>query len=53
VGNDYPSLSDKAIKVQIYFVTMYLCEMGFSAVAVMKTEYPSRLIMEKELLAAI
>jgi hypothetical protein len=34
--NDYPSLSGKVIKVSLHFVTAYLCETGFSAVAVMK-----------------
>jgi hypothetical protein len=39
VNNDYPILSDKAIKVSPLFVTTYLCEIGFSAVTTMKTKH--------------
>jgi hypothetical protein len=34
---NYPSLSDKAMKVLFRFVITYLSKTGFSAVAVMKT----------------
>jgi hypothetical protein len=40
---------DKAIKVLPPSVTTYLCETGLCAFAVMKTNYQSGLIMEKEL----
>jgi hypothetical protein len=48
VEDDYPSLSDRAVKVLLPFVTTYLGGNEFSAVAVMK-KYQSRLIIEKEL----
>jgi hypothetical protein len=37
----------------IPFATSYLCESGFSAVAVIKTKYRSRLSLEKEMRVAI
>jgi len=49
VRDDYPSLSDRAVKVLLPSVTTYMCETGFSAVAVMRTKYQSWLITEKEL----
>jgi hypothetical protein len=39
VKHEYPSLSDKAVKVLLPFATMYFYKTGFSAVAVMKTKY--------------
>jgi hypothetical protein len=33
VKNDYPSLSDKAIKVLLHFVTTYLYETAFSSLS--------------------
>jgi hypothetical protein len=44
------SLSYKAVNA---FVTTYLCETGFRTIDVMKAEYRSRLVIEKELRAAI
>jgi hypothetical protein len=35
---DYSSLSDKAVRFLLHFVATYLCETGFSALAVMKTK---------------
>jgi hypothetical protein len=49
----FPSLSNRALKVLIPFATSYLCESGFSAVAVIKTKYRSRLRLEKEMRVAI
>jgi hypothetical protein len=49
VKNDYPSLSDKAIKASLPFVITYFCETGFSAGAVKKKKHQSWLITEKEL----
>lgn len=37
----------------LLFATSYLCETGFNVVAVLKTKFRSRLIMEKELHVAI
>jgi hypothetical protein len=53
VRNDYPSISNKAVKVSLPFVKTYLCETGFSDAGVMKTKYRSRLIIEKERRVAI
>ena len=36
---DYITLSDRAIIVLLPFVTSYLCETGFSALAAMKSKY--------------
>jgi hypothetical protein len=49
----FPSLSKRALKVLIPFATSYLCESGFSAVAVIKTKYRSRLSLEKEIRVGI
>lgn len=53
VNKDFPALTSKALEILLPFVTSYLCETGFSAVAVLKTKYRSRLIIEKELRTAI
>jgi hypothetical protein len=49
----FPSLSNRELKVLITFATSYLCESGFSAVAVIKTIYRSRLRLEKEMRVVI
>jgi hypothetical protein len=41
VRDDYPSLSDRAVKILLPSVTTYMCETGFSAVAVMKIKHQS------------
>ncbi|XP_035220955.1 SCAN domain-containing protein 3-like isoform X1 [Stegodyphus dumicola] len=53
VKDDFPTLTNKALKIVLPFVTSYLCETGFSTVAVLKTKYRSRLMIEKELRTAI
>lgn len=53
VKNDFPTLTNKALEILLPFVTSYLCETGFSAVAVLKTKYRPRLVIEKELRTAI
>ena len=53
VKSEYPSLSSKAIDILLPFATSYLCETGFSSVAVLKTKYRSRSAIEKELRVAI
>ncbi|XP_026471061.1 SCAN domain-containing protein 3-like [Ctenocephalides felis] len=53
VKDDFPTLTNKALEILLSFVTSYLCEIGFSAVAVLKTKYRSRLVIEKELRTAI
>jgi hypothetical protein len=52
VKNDYPSLSEKAMKFLLPIATTSSCETWFSAVAVMKTKHRSLLIItEKETVA--
>ena len=53
VKTEYPNIAAKAVGILLPFVTSYLCETGFSAVAVLKTKYRSRLVIENELRAAI
>ena len=53
VKDEYPSLSTKAIVILLRFATSYLCESGFSSVAVLKTKYRSRLVIETELRVSI
>ena len=53
VKDEYPSLSTEAIDILLRFATSYLCESGFSSVAVLKTKYRSRLVIEKELRVSI
>jgi hypothetical protein len=51
--NDYPTLSEKAIKILLPFMTTDLCETGFSVVVVMKPKYQSWLMIKKEIRDAI
>lgn len=53
VGNEYSLLSVKAQKILIPFATSYLCEAGFSAVAVIKSKYRSKINVENEMRVAI
>lgn len=53
VKDDFPTLTNKALEILLPFVTSYLCKTGFSTVAVLKTKYRSRLVIEKELRTAI
>uniref|UniRef100_A0A1B0A569 HAT C-terminal dimerisation domain-containing protein n=1 Tax=Glossina pallidipes TaxID=7398 RepID=A0A1B0A569_GLOPL len=53
VKNDFLALRNKALEILLPFVTSYLCETGFSTVAVIKTKYRSRLMIEKKLRSAI
>ena len=53
IKEQFPSLTEKALEILLPFVTSYLCETGFSAVAVLKTKHRSRLIIEKELRTAL
>jgi len=52
-SEEYNTLSSKAMQVLLPFVTSYLCETGFSALAVMKSKYRARLFVEKELRVAL
>nr|XP_023021166.1 zinc finger MYM-type protein 6-like [Leptinotarsa decemlineata] len=46
IQNEYPNLTSKALKIFIPFATSYPCEAGFSAVAVIKNKYRSRINVE-------
>jgi len=49
----YPIAANKAIRTLIPFASLYLCETGFSALAVIKTKYRGRLNTEKEMRIAL
>jgi len=49
----YTELATKALKNLTPFATSYLCEIGFSALAVIKTKYRSKVNVEKEMRIAI
>jgi hypothetical protein len=51
VDDEYPLLRGKALRILIPFATSYLCEVGFSAVAVTKSKYRVKINMEKEMYA--
>ena len=53
VEKDYPLLGKRALAILLPFATSYLCEIGFSAVASIKTKYRSKLDIENELRVAI
>ncbi|XP_022183319.1 zinc finger MYM-type protein 6-like [Myzus persicae] len=53
VKNEYPLLSEKAMKILIQFSTTYLCEKTFSSVTVIKTRYRSQLEISKALRLAV
>ncbi|XP_025419883.1 zinc finger BED domain-containing protein 5-like [Sipha flava] len=47
IKDEYPEVSNKALRILIPFATSYLCEAGFSAVAVLKSKYRSKLNVDK------
>lgn len=51
--NEFPVISKKALRALIPFASSYLCECGFSAVAVIKSKYRAKLDIEKEIRVAI
>ncbi|XP_075454497.1 protein FAM200A-like [Ascaphus truei] len=53
VQDEYPLLSGKAQRILIPFATSYLCEAGFSAVAVIKSKYRAKINVEQELRVAV
>lgn len=53
IQNEYPNLTSKALRIFIPFATSYLCEAGFSAVAVIKNKYRSRINVEQEMRVAV
>jgi len=53
IKDEYSLLSDKAQRILIPFSTSYLCEAGFSAVAVIKSKHRSKINVEKEMRVAV
>ncbi|XP_057706890.1 zinc finger BED domain-containing protein 5 [Corythoichthys intestinalis] len=53
VDRQYPLLGQKAMSILLPFATSYLCEIGFSAVAALKTKHRSQLNIEQELRVAL
>ena len=50
---EYSAISKAALRYLIPFATSYMCKAGFSAVAVIKTKYRSRLDVEREICVAV
>ena len=53
LNDEYPALTKKALRILVPFATSYLCEAGFSAMAVIKTKYRSRIDVEREMRVAV
>jgi hypothetical protein len=53
VKDEYPLVSAKAQRILIPFATSYLCEAGFLAVGVIKSEYRVKINAEKEMRVAV
>ncbi|XP_027132687.1 zinc finger BED domain-containing protein 5-like [Larimichthys crocea] len=53
VEKQYPLIGQKAVGILLPFATSYLCEIGFSAVAALKTKYRSQLNIEPDLRVAV
>jgi len=48
IKDEYPEVSNKALRILIPFATSYWCEAGFSVVAVLKSKYRSKFNVEKK-----
>ena len=46
---EFPLVGSKALRLLVPFATSYLCEVGFSAVAVIKSKYRNRMDIEREM----
>jgi hypothetical protein len=53
IKDEYPLLNDKAQRILIPFSASYLCEAGFSAVAVIRSKYRAKINLEKEMRVAV
>ncbi|XP_023242703.1 zinc finger BED domain-containing protein 5-like [Centruroides sculpturatus] len=49
VQNEYPELSDAALKVLLPFATSYMCEIGLSQFLYLKSKYRNKLAIEPPL----
>ena len=50
---EFPLVDYKALRVLVPFATSYLCEVGFSVVAVIKSKYHNKIVIEREMRVAI
>ena len=50
---ELPLVGCKALRVLVTFATSYLCEAGFSAVAVIKSKYRNKIDIKREMRVAI
>ena len=50
---EFPLVGCKTLRVLVPFATSYLCEAGFSAVAVIKLKYRNKIDIEREMRVAI
>ena len=53
LNDEYPALTKKALRILVPFATSYLCEAGFSAMAVIRTKCRSRIDVEREMRVAV
>ena len=53
LNDEYPAWTKKALRMVIPFATSYLCEAEFSAMAVIKSKYRSRINVEREVRGAV
>jgi zinc finger BED domain-containing protein 5/7/8/9 len=53
IKDEYPLLSEKALRVLIPFSTSYLCKAGFSAISMIKSKYRTKINVEKEIRVAV
>lgn len=53
VEQGYAAIGQRAVHILLPFATSYLCEIGFSAVAALKTKYRSQLNIEHDLRVAV
>ena len=53
LNGEYPALTEKTLRMIIPFATSYLCEAGFSAMAVIKTKYRTRINVERDIRVAV
>ena len=49
LNDEHPALAKNTPRVVIHFVASYLCEAGFSATAMIKTKYRSRISVKREM----
>ena len=51
--SEFPIVGCKTLRVLVPFATSYLCETGFSAVAVIRSKYRNQIDIEREMRVAI